>query len=481
MVAGVAALAVCYAWFLAVNGSSLASGSDESGYFNSARLLAAGTAGTPVPTIEGLSGHHWNPVLQQPLGFTLRKDTGQFIPTYPVGLPLHLLIAAQVVGWDRSAILVNVLGALASGLLLVLFGRRVCGLRWAWALASVAFLWMCPLFIFFSLQPMSDMPTTVWTLLAFYAADRSRERWSWAIVSGFAVGLSVLMRPTNALILLPLAVLLGGNWRLWIAMIAGGLPCALFQGGYNFWIYGTVLTSGYGDIRSLLQFDFVPPNASHFARWIPRLLTPLVLLALGLPWFLRARPRVVGSIIVWSVTLIGFYLFYFHSGETWWYLRFILPIFPFLLLAAAMVGQRLTDLIPQHNFRAGLIALIVIFGLNQQFKLSRELDVSSPQSADLAYLHMMDWLRQSIPADSIVVAMQASGALHYYTDFTLVRYDLMEPATFDRVVQAARIHGRPIYAPLFPFEIDPVVNARLGGKWKKVTSIDYLTIWRLQP
>ena len=80
-----------------------------------------------------------------------------------------------------------------------------------------------------------------------------------------------------------------------------------------------------------------------------------------------------------------------------------------------------------------------------------------------------------------MAAMQASGALHYYADYSLVRYDLMSAKEFSMVVKVATANGQTIYAPLFPFEINRVVEAGLGGKWQKVAIIDYITIWKLQP
>ena len=478
---GIILITMAYTWFLTSHGVSYASGSDASGYFNSARLLSHGQTGSPLKTIDGLKSPAWNYSYQQPLGFVAHNDTGLLIPTYPVGLPLQLLYAAKLVGWSHAAILVNVISVLLIGWITAQFGRQFCGLRWPWLLTGIALLWASPLFVYFSLQPMSDVSATMWTLVALFSAARSRQHWPWAILTGTAVGVAVLVRPTNIFVLLPVMAFLGVNWRGWLAVITAGAPFAAVQAIYNFKVYGHWITSGYGDVSTLLQTKFVPPNIEHFALWIPRLLTPLVLLALGLPWFIRQKPRLVLAISIWVLSLIGFYAFYYHSGETWWYLRFILPVFPFLVLAAAMVAQRLTDYWSASFGRGALIAVMALFALNYLFNLNRKLDVTAIKSADKAYHDTNIWLQANVPANSIMAAMQASGALHYYADYSLVRYDLMSAKEFSMVVKVATANGQTIYAPLFPFEINRVVEAGLVGKWQKVAIIDYITIWKLQP
>jgi len=478
---GLALMALFYVWFLCTRGISIASGSDASGYFNSAHLLATGATGSPVKQIPGLQPPDRSYYYQQPLGFVALSESGTLLPTYPVGLPLQLLVAAKLVGWDRAAILVNVLSALGIGWLMILLGRKFCGLEWPWLLTGVALLLGCPLLVFFALQPMSDVSSTFWTLLALFAAAQTRANLRWGWITGFAVGLAVLIRPTNALVLFPVSVLLGAKWRNWLVVVLAGLPFAAIQAVYNLKVYGHALTSGYGDVSHLIQGKFVPHNLAHFAHWIPLLLTPLVLLALGWPWLVRSQTRILVAFGIWFGVLTRFYAFYYHSGETWWYLRFILPIFPALILVAVMVAQKLTDRVRVQMWRTGVIALVAMMGLYQLVRLNRTLDVTAVQHADKAYYDTTRWLQENVPQNAVMAAMQASGALHFYTDFPLVRYDLLAPEEFKRVAEIIQANHQPIYAPLFPFELKQVVDAKLGGTWEKVATIDYITIWRLQP
>jgi hypothetical protein len=470
-----------YAGFLVTHGESIAGGSDSSGYFNSAKLLEHGRLIDSIRTIEGLGSPDWHYYYQQPLGYSVMDESPAMVPTYPIGLPLMLLAGSWVAGWEHTAILVNVLCALGSGLMVALLGRDYFKLRGPWILASVTLLWFCPLFVFFSLQPMSDMPATFWVLLIFYASARSPNSIKWSMVAGAAMGMAVLVRPTNLLVGIPVAVLVGLNWRSWLAIILGGLPFAILQAAYNHQLYGDVFASGYGNIFALFKTDYARHNIVHFAHWIPRLLTPVVLLALGLPWFVRQMPRMVTASALWIIILIGFYAFYYHSGETWWYLRFILPCFPILILAATMSAQHLTDRWRSHGGRIAIAVLFTVLTGAHLVQLCRQLYVTDVKRTETAYFNVTRWLETQVPDNSIIAAMQASGALHYYTKFPLLRYDLMPPEDFTRAAEIARAQDRPIYAPLFPFELEEVVEAKLGGTWEKVATIDYITIWRLQP
>ncbi len=78
--------------------------------------------------------------------------------------------------------------------------------------------------------------------------------------------------------------------------------------------------------------------------------------------------------------------------------------------------------------------------------------------------------------------MQTSGALLYYTKFTFIRWDMMSPAEFQRIAGACAAAGRPVYAALFPYEIeDPAWRAfplHLTGHWTQIGAVREVTFWR---
>lgn len=469
-------LAAGYAWFLREHISPYAGDSDSSGYLNSAALLRAGRLSIPMAALPGHTSADFGYIAHLPLGFTNRLAADLMAPSYPPGLPLHLLAFSFLVGLDWAAIPLNIGAALAGGALLYLFARRL-GLPRPLALAGVAVLLLCPLYLFSALQPMSDLLALVWTLTALFAALRARESAGWAVGCGVAVAVAVLVRPTNLLVIVPVALALGTAWRRYLWVGLGGLPGALLLGWYNRSAYGTPVTTGYGDVSAAFAGAFLPHNLWHFARWIPALLSPLVIAALAAPFTPAARRREFAVLASWAVLLICFYAFYYHSGETWWYLRFILPAFPVLILAALVAWHAFTA----KAGRPALVgAVLLAAGLTWEIRLFRRLDVLGIKSGEATYPDTAAWARAQLPADAAIFCMQVSGAFHYYTDFLLVRWDMVRPEDMTRLMQTLHAQHRPAYAVLFDFE-EQRARQSIGGRWTRLDRVRQATIWRIDP
>ena len=480
---GVIALAAAgYGWFIYQHCSPYAGGSDSAGYLNSARLLVSGHVAEPVRTVPGLAPPEWSYYFHQSLGCIVNPQTGRWVPSYPIGLPMHYALASLLAGFEKAARLVNVFNALAAGVLLYALGRQL-GLARGWALAGTALLWACPVWIYQSLQPMSDSIATTWGLAAILCAWRGRERPAWEPAAGAVFAMAVLVRPTSLLLLLPLAVILGLRWRSWLGFALGGLPFALGLGYYNFSAYGGILASGYnqGDQHILDAFgrEFFSGNLRHFAAWIPRLLSlPLVAAAvLGLPWLVRRTPRQGLMLAAWFAAFVGFYSCYFCAGEAWWYLRFLLPAFPAVILAGLLALQfSSTRLLGPTAWLAPTAVLGLCLVL--QSNLAKELRVTGVRGSEHHYWLAGNYVREQVPADAILLTWQLSGSSLFYNTQPIVRWDLTEPVDFARLCRAAAALHRPIYAPLFAFE-KAALQKKLGGAWVAVGHPGIVTVWRL--
>ena len=89
---------VAYSWLICTFLSPYAGGADSSGYLNFARLLTQGQVLAPVRALPGHAVAEFHAGTYQPQGFVIRDDSGFMAPTYPVGLPLHLVLASWLVG-----------------------------------------------------------------------------------------------------------------------------------------------------------------------------------------------------------------------------------------------------------------------------------------------------------------------------------------------------------------------------------------------
>ena len=458
--------------------AACAAGSDSSGYLNNARLLGHGTLVIPMRQLPGLDPKTLPSYTSVPLGFIPQPDGLTMVPTYPMGLPLLLLLTAQVVGWDLTPPLTMAVQALLGLWLVYRLGREL-GLERGWAWIGPLLLAASPLYVYMSLALMSDVPATVWVTAAVLLAWKSRAQPGFAALSGAAFSLAMLLRPTDLLTIVPVAIALGFSLRRWLLLAAGGLPGAAFLAVVNHATYGRLLTTGYGDISSLLSIRNVPVTLVHYASWLPALFTPLIVLAVGLPAVRSVPRRTAVMLASWILVVFLFYLFYEYTHQTWWYLRFILPAIPPSLVAALLVARSLVGrlrLVPRAWWLALAVLVAVVFGHAwfRRFGLARlhEGEASYPMSAA--------WMRSHLPPGAVVASMQTSGALLYYTDFVFFRWDMVSTADFQRIAAACAAAGRPLYALLYPFETrDPgAFQQHLNGHWTQIGEFHNASLWR---
>jgi len=473
---------VLYAVLLARNEGAVAGGSDSSGYMNQARLLAAGHVHVQPRTIPGLPRADMPPFLYVPLGFKPAPDGDGMVPTYPAGFSLFVVALRPLAGWryagDTAAIIHAIAGIVATYAL-----GRMLGLGRKWSVLGAAVVAASPLYLLMSLMAMSDVPSLAWTTLAVLAALKSHQRPAWALAAGAAMSVDVLLRPANTLAFLPVAVALGMSPRRWLLFVLGGLPGAAFFGAHSLAAYGSVGATGYGDASGNFGVRFVRPTLLHYAVWIPALFTPVVALCAGLPWLASVRAHTRWLLGAWILPFAAFYSAYLCTHETWWYLRFLLPAVPPIVVGSLLVLRRLcargpgrpvADLAPL-TLAAALALVAACSGC-----LSHYLHPFAIGRTEHQYERITDWMAKNVPGDAICVTMQASGAIFYYTDFTFIRWDFVNSGNVGRIEAAIRSSRRPLYAVLFPFEVDEshVLDRRMPGHWSHAGAVGNVLIMR---
>ncbi len=363
LLAAVLALAI-YTVVLVRHVGAVAGSSDTSGYMNHARLLASGHVHVAPRIIPGLPVVPGKPMLYSPLGFRPAWDGDGLVPTYPAGLPLLVLAAAPFAGWRYAgdlAIILHSLAGLAATYLLG-SGARVRARR-VWATLAATIVAISPVYLFMSLQAMSDVPSLVWTTLAVLAALKSRKAPAWALAAGAALAIDVLLRPTNVLAFAPVAVALGASPRRWLLLGLGGLPGLVVYCAHSAATYGSLAATGYGDSSFDFGTRFVSATLFHYALWLPALFTPIVALILGLPWLGRQYSREKWLIGIWIVAFAGFYSFYKCTHETWWSLRFLLPAAPAMVVGSLLVLRSVLSRLPARALFLYPAVVVAAFAL----------------------------------------------------------------------------------------------------------------------
>ena len=488
-----AGLVGAYVFYLAWYHCPYAGGCDSSGYLNSARLLLAGKFSTAVRVPDGLTPEVLPRGYLVPLGFRLDATQQNLLPTYPVGLPLHFAAAGLVSGLEPATRLVAIASALAFAGLLYLTGREF-GVRPGWSAAMVLLAAISPLTLLYALQPMSDLVAAAWTLAVILCALRSSRHIGWAAGAGAALAMAVLVRPTNLLLVLPALVALSPGVRSWLAFALGGLPGALCLAGYNHALYGTALTSGYGDVSSMFALRHVLPSLYNYATWGLVVATPLVVAAAALPW-LKIDRRKKFILLAWAGVLLAFYSAYEPTQETWWYLRFILPALPALAIAAALGLQQcnfpswflVSRLLPADAgpdqvargriARLPFAALLLLASAGWQLAWDRSLHIAQVELEERTYPEVGRWVASQLPPSAIVAAYQVSGTILYYTDRPFINPNNLTPADHARFSGWFDREHRPFYAVLFPYEEADLLQ-RMPGRWEVVTRIRQATVWR---
>jgi hypothetical protein len=187
---------------------------------------------------------------------------------------------------------------------------------------------------------------------------------------------------------------------------------------------------------------------------------------------------------VWALVFPAFYAFYGHTHKGWWWLRFLLPAFPPLIVAALLVARALAARFqfPRRSWwgvaaAAGIIAYGVVW--------THHLTAHHAGFSEQVYPRTAEWLEQNVPADAVVASMQTSGALLYSTRFTFFRWDMIAPADFARIAETCTAAGRPVYAVLFPYEIEDknwaAFDKHLTGRWVQIGAVRHVSIWRYAP
>lgn len=483
-----AAALTLYLGYLVWFNCPYAGGSDSSGYLNSARLLLAGELTLAPRVPEGFPAEKFSSQLLVPAGFTgsvVQASQAQFAPSYPPGLPLHLAALGKLLGLEHAALAVSllaVLGLLGAGY----SAARDAGVRAEWAITVVAVLALSPVTLFMAVQPMSDVLAAAWVAGAVVAARRSARDWRWSALTGLAVSVAVFVRPANALVMLPVAFLLGKSARAWLALALAALPGAVLWCVYHRYLYGSVFLTGYGSIGGQFAAAHVPRSLLHYAQWLPMAFTPLVLAALGLPGLKTVARREKWLLVLWAAPFFVFYAAYFFTTEAWWYLRFLLPATLPLLIAAAQVLQDFRWPVLAFNWegpssprhRLPLITVAAVAASVWLLGWAWHFGVHTVELSERPYRKFGEWVEHSLPAGSLIAADQTSGAILFYSRRPFLRWDVINVRSYDVLNRLLAERGGQLYAGLFPFEEKAALTEHMPGTWERIAQYRAITIWR---
>lgn len=365
---------------------------------------------------------------------------GAFVPLCPIGLSLVMKPFRAIGGSDAVFLVVPLFGALLVAATYVVGSRHSVGVGLAAALTTAA----SPAFLFQLFQPMSDVPAAaLWVLAIACATSTQRLAPAWA---GLATSLAILIRPN----LLPLGIVVGlalllrtgQAWRermLTAAKYAGAsaIGCVAV-GAIQHGTYGSALSSGYGSLETIFSLANVPANAQRYLAWMLETHTPLWLLALPALVLLRTwRTALLGGVILANVVA---YLPYTVFDE-WWYLRFLLPAIPLLLVLMCATVNRVAGRVPVAVLATVLAILFV--------REARERQAFDLERLESRYVTAGQFVAKRLPENAFVITSWQSGSVRYYSGRRTLVWDVLDPAWLDRAIAFAREQG---FEPYLLFE-----------------------------
>lgn len=469
--AAIAAIAMAVTtWTLGVH---TAGGADEYGYVAQAELFTAGKLYVDQAIVADLPD--W--VVEQvaaPLGFTPQPESGvrgRIVPTYSPGLPL-LMAAFRLLGGPEAVYLVVPLTAGLTLWLTFLLGRDLLGP--VTGLFAAIWLGISPAFLNSALVPMSDVPVSAWWLLAFVAALRPSR--AAAIGAGIATTVAVLTRPNLA----PLAIVIALPYALrWLkdrrpstAIDAVAFAATAAVGPavigvlFDYW-YGSPFLSGYGPSDALFSWSFVPANLDRYPRWYLESQTAWALAFVAAPVLLPAAAASAGfaaRTVAWLMLGLALltwlaYLPYIVF-DAWWYLRFLLPSYPMLIVLSAATLVLVLRRIPlAPTAGAALLAFLVWHGVSY----SIDKGIFLLQRGELRFQKVGEYVGRELPARSLFVTMQHSGSIRYYGNRTTLRYDFLPHDRLDALVAHLQARGWSVYFVLDEWEENQEFRTRFSA------------------
>jgi hypothetical protein len=481
-----------------VDGSKAAGGSDSYGYISEAELFLRGDLKViqpwvpdvpwpaaiwtfsplgykPAPPIKEVRQGSLAPVerlFRATLtrnGYRPTTDPTTIVPTYSPGLPMLMAAAKWIAGNAAMFWIVPLSGALfvlATYGIGCRLGSRRLGTMAAFLVAT------SPPVIGYLLVQMTDLPVaSAWALAIWGLLGESIAS---AFGGALALGVALLIRP-NLVPLLPivaiwlaLRILRGAphRWRhawrgaILLAGAAAGMACT----AAIYWTtYGSPFESGYGDAAGYFSRDYFAPNVRNYTEQLLTQQTPLVFLGLAalcvpVKWLWPRADR--ANVIMCALFTVGlwseFSVYLAGAAD----LRFLLPSFPFVMLGLASVGLWIARL----GWRAAgpaVAAATIALGLLGVDFAERSGVFNEWQEA--ISIQIGDEVRRFTPENSVVMAMQHSGAIRYYAGRVTLRWDNVAADWLDRSVAWLSERGVSTYVLVDGWERDQM-RTRFAGQ-----------------
>ena len=450
-----AALAVVVGVVGLVNNSWSAGGSDSYSYVSQMDLWRTGNLKVSIPIAEAAP---WPNAIATftPFGYRTVPGESAIAPVTPPGLPLLMAALKSLAGHPAGFIVPPLAGALLVWTTFLIgrrLGSELIGAGSAWLVAT------SPTFLMMFKSQMSDVPAAAcWALSTYWLLGETRRS---AVAAGLAASLAISIRPNLAPLALTMALwMLSQDRRLaprLLPFAIAALPGCTIVAAVNTWLFGSPLSSGYGDLGPLFSLANVPATFRSYGRSLLETQTPLVvagvialLLAPRAIWptaAARAGARLLAAVflVTWAVYAA------YSPFDAWWFLRFLLPAWPAMFVGTAAVvawGLAGIGIRAPAAAMAGMLAL-GLYGL----AVTTHRGVFPHDEGERRYATIARLVEARTESSAMILASMHAGPVRYYAGRATMRFDLLDPAWLDRSVEWLRERDRHPYALVEDWEM----------------------------
>jgi len=449
--------------------TTVCGGSDSYGYVSASQLIRE------CRLIQPQAIASWLPVVNPldvttPAGYVPAADGSGIAPMYPLGFPALMAVMTLAAGAVGPYLVPPLCGVVC----LVLVWRL--GAAWYGTLAAwlaVALVAWDPLFITYAKQPMSDVPATMWVLLAIWwlrppcgpphhaptpprpqdlktSRPQDLKTSRRLLAAGMATGAAFVTRPggVGALAVVALFALAAREGRLrrltWFA--AGAIPFGLLQAWLQWRLFGSPFVSGYGTVAQLYAGATVWANLGIYADALWRSHTAAWFAGVAAAWLAPRRTPVALATTMLVVSAVP-YLLYFQFDH-WETLRFLLPAIVLLSVAAAGGLVSAAARVRPRWAAAALATAVALTVAVQSEGFLRRHEVPQLREAEARYPDVAARVERTTPPDAVVMAAQHSGSIRHYAQRLTVRWDVMRPDDIEAAVAAIATRGHDVYVVL---------------------------------
>jgi hypothetical protein len=427
-------------------GIGTATGADSYGYVSQGELWMHGLPRIEEPLLTQVNWPNAASILSPIGSYRPAPDGKAIVPIYPAGYPLVLAVFERLGGRGAVFYAVPMFAALTV-LVTYVLGSSMGG-RGVGALAAVL-LATSPVFIFQDLFPMSDVPVTMWWALSLLVFVTQRP--IAAAASGLAAGMAILTRPNLApLAAAPILVLAWhalrfreppSPWLRWLLFCTGVAAGCVALAVINARLYGSPFAWGYGPVSVSYAVANIPANVRLYTAWTLQSQTLLVFCAAAAPITIAWRSNdpvqtakraafaaAIGVLILTVASYLPYFVF-----DRWFWLRFLLPAWPPLLVLTSLGLVWLCGRVVGRRAMALAAAIVILVGCRNVRFLKRD-GVFRLWEGERKSPVIGRYITERMPGQAVFLAKQQGGSVRYYSGRLTLRFDMIPPTDLDRVI-----------------------------------------------